>query len=87
MPLTVFLKPEQITPERLALLQQLNTIAQQRGQKLSQMALQWVLRDPAVTSALIGASRISQIDDAVAAVQGPALDADTLARIEQLLSA
>ncbi len=82
-----FLKPEQITPERLALLQQLNTIAQQRGQKLSQMALQWVLRDPAVTSALIGASRISQIDDAVAAVQAPALDADTLARIEQLLSA
>lgn len=57
------LKPEQITPERLALLQQLNRIAQDRGQKLSQMALQWVLRDPAVTSALIGASRISQIDE------------------------
>ena len=82
-----FLKPEQITAERLALLQQLNRIAQDRGQKLSQMALQWVLRDPAVTSALIGASRSSQIDDAIAAVQAPALDADTLARIEQLLSA
>lgn len=82
-----FLQPEQITPERLALLQQLNIVAQERGQKLSQMALQWVLRDPAVTSALIGASRVSQIEDAIAAVQAPALDADTLARIEQLLSA
>jgi L-glyceraldehyde 3-phosphate reductase len=82
-----FLQPDQLTPERLALLQQLQTIAQERGQKLSQMALQWVWRDARVTSALIGASRISQIDDAVAAIQAPELDADTLARIEQLLSA
>jgi L-glyceraldehyde 3-phosphate reductase len=82
-----FLQPDQLTPERLALMQQLHTIAQERGQKLSQMALQWVLRDARVTSALIGASRISQIDDAVAAIQAPELDADTLARIEQLLSA
>ncbi len=81
-----FLQPDQLTPERLALLQQLHTIAQERGQKLSQMALQWVLRDARVTSALIGASRISQIDDAVAAVQAPELDAQTLARLEPLLA-
>ena len=82
-----FLTADQLTEEKLAKVRKLNDIAQARGQKLSQMALQWVLRDPAVTSALIGASRSSQIDDAIAAVQAPALDADTLTRIEQLLSA
>ncbi len=80
------MQPEQLTPERLALLRGLNGIAQARGQKLSQLALQWVLRDPAVTSALIGASRVSQIEDAVQALQAPALEAETLSQLDELLA-
>ncbi|WP_034916238.1 MULTISPECIES: L-glyceraldehyde 3-phosphate reductase [Erwinia] len=60
-----FLSRDRLTPETMAKIQQLNQLAQQRGQKLSQMALAWVLRDPRMTSVLIGASKISQIDDAV----------------------
>ncbi|WP_279051876.1 L-glyceraldehyde 3-phosphate reductase [Cedecea davisae] len=60
-----FLNPEQITPEKLDKVRRLNDIALGRGQKLSQMALAWVLRDDKVTSVLIGASKISQIEDAV----------------------
>ena len=82
-----FLSASVLTPERLRLLQALHDIAQARGQKLSQLALQWVLRNPAMTTALIGASRVSQIEDAVAAVQAPALDAATLAQIDALLTA
>ncbi|WP_024550051.1 L-glyceraldehyde 3-phosphate reductase [Siccibacter turicensis] len=64
-----FLNPEQITDEKLEKVRKLNAIAAQRGQKLSQMALAWVLRDDKVTSVLIGASKTAQIDDAVAMLQ------------------
>ncbi|EPS2708475.1 L-glyceraldehyde 3-phosphate reductase [Cronobacter turicensis] len=60
-----FLNPDQITPEKLEKVRKLNALAVQRGQKLSQMALAWVLRDEKVTSVLIGASKTSQIEDAV----------------------
>ncbi|CNF96552.1 putative ion channel protein [Yersinia enterocolitica] len=60
-----FLNPEQLSAEKLAKVRQLNELALDRGQKLSQMSLAWVLRGERVTSALIGASKISQIDDAV----------------------
>lgn len=60
-----FLKPEAITEQKLEKIKQLNEMALARGQKLSQMALAWVLRGDRVTSVLIGASRISQIEDAV----------------------
>ncbi|PNM19410.1 aldo/keto reductase [Yersinia enterocolitica] len=60
-----FLNPEQLSAEKLAKVRQLNELALDRGQKLSQMSLAWVLRSGRVTSALIGASKISQIDDAV----------------------
>ncbi|HDL8284018.1 TPA: aldo/keto reductase [Yersinia enterocolitica] len=60
-----FLNPEQLSAEKLAKVRQLNELALERGQKLSQMSLAWVLRGGRVTSALIGASKISQIDDAV----------------------
>lgn len=60
-----FLSSESLTAEKMAKVQQLNALAQQRGQKLSQMALAWVLRGERVTSVLIGASKTSQIDDAV----------------------
>lgn len=60
-----FLKPDQLTDAKIAKIRQLNDIALSRGQKLSQMALAWVLRDDKVTSVLIGASKTAQLDDAV----------------------
>ncbi|MHB1171547.1 MAG: L-glyceraldehyde 3-phosphate reductase [Lacisediminihabitans sp.] len=60
----------------------LNGIAQQRGQSLAQLALSWVLRQPQVTSALIGASSVAQLENNVAALQGAALSAEEIAAIE-----
>jgi L-glyceraldehyde 3-phosphate reductase len=81
-----FLRPEQLTDARLDQVRRLNDLAQARGQTLAQLALAWVLRHPVVTSALIGASRPSQIDDAVGALHAPALSADELAEIEHILA-
>jgi L-glyceraldehyde 3-phosphate reductase len=61
----------------------LNAIAEQRGQKLAQLALQWALRDPRVTSAVIGASSVEQLDTNLDALDFPALTADELAAIDQ----
>lgn len=63
-----FLNPDQLTEEKLVKVRQLNEIAEKRGQKLSQMALAWVLRGDRVTSVLIGASKTSQLDDAAGAM-------------------
>lgn len=60
-----FLNPDQLTAGKLETVRQLNTLAEKRGQKLSQMALAWVLRHDNVTSVLIGASKTTQIEDAV----------------------
>lgn len=60
-----FLREEQLTDEKMEKVRRLNEIAQQRGQKLAQMALAWALRDGRMTSVLIGASKTAQIDDAV----------------------
>ena len=65
----VFLKPEHITDERIDKARRLNEIAKQRGQTLAQMALAWVLRHPAATSALIGASSVKQVEENAAAAQ------------------
>lgn len=81
-----FLKPEQLTAERLDAVKQLNDIAAGRGLTLARMALAWVLRHAAMTSVLIGASRPSQVLDAVAATQAAPLDADVLARIDRLVA-
>lgn len=62
----------------------LNGIAEARGQSLAQLALTWVLRQPAVTSALIGASSVAQLDDSLDALDGAALTDDELAAIEPL---
>jgi L-glyceraldehyde 3-phosphate reductase len=80
-----FLKPDQITPEKRAIAQKLNDLARQRGQTLAQLALAWVLRHPQVTSALIGASRVAQIEDAAGALEAPRLSAEELDSIEQIL--
>lgn len=68
----------------LATLRSLDVIAKERGQSLAQLAIQWVLRDPVVTSALIGASRPEQIDENLAALDGPAFSTEELERIDTL---
>lgn len=81
-----YLKPAAITEEKLAKIRKLNAIAEARGQKLAQMALQWILRDDVVTSALIGASKPEQIAENVAALQFPALNTSELNAIDEILA-
>jgi L-glyceraldehyde 3-phosphate reductase len=80
-----FLRPEQITAEKLEKIRRLNEIALRRGQTLAQMSLAWVLRNPEVTSVLIGASKVSQVEDAVGLLKHPALDEEELRKIEHIL--
>ena len=77
-----FLPAERISESYLERARALNTIAAERGQTLAQLALTWVLRHPQVTSALIGASSVPQLEQNVAALSAPALTADELATIE-----
>ena len=77
-----FLKPENITREKLQKLRRLDAIARARGQTLAQFALVWVLRQLTITSALIGASKVSQLDENVAALDNPVLSAAELGEIE-----
>ena len=79
-----FLRPEQITAEKLDKIRSLDRIARARGQKLAQMAIAWVLRHPSMTSALIGASKISQIEDAVAALGHAEFSSAELAEIDAI---
>ncbi len=67
----------------LARVRALNGIAERRGQKLAQLALQWVLRDDRVTSAVIGASSVEQLDTNLDALSGPALTDDEIAEIDR----
>jgi L-glyceraldehyde 3-phosphate reductase len=80
-----FLRPEQVTADKVERARKLNEIAKARGQSLAQMALLWVLRAPVVTSALIGASSVAQLDQNLDALDAPPLSADELARIEAVL--
>ena len=81
-----FLKPNQITEEKLARIRALNEVAGERGQSLAQMALAWVLRHNEVTSALIGASRPEQIEENVRIVENLSFSEDELATIDEILS-
>ncbi|HET6455227.1 MAG TPA: aldo/keto reductase, partial [Armatimonadota bacterium] len=81
-----FLKAERITEDVLAKVRALNDIAAKRGQSLAQMALAWVLRDSRVTSALIGASKVKQIEENVAALDKLDFSADELRKIDQALA-
>ncbi|MCL3859508.1 aldo/keto reductase [Actinotalea sp. K2] len=78
-----FLTPERISETYLARARALHEIAAGRGQSLAQLALSWVLRDPRVTSALIGASSVAQLEDNVAALAAGPLTDDELAAIEE----
>lgn len=80
-----FLNENQLTDEKMEKVRKLNAIAQQREQKLAQMALAWVLRDERVTSVLIGASKTAQIDDAVAMLARRQLSDSELAAIDAAL--
>ena len=80
-----FLKPEHITPERLACIRSLDALAKRRGQSLAQMALAWVLRQPAVTTALIGASKPQQVDDCVGTAKNLNFSPEELKEIEKIL--
>jgi L-glyceraldehyde 3-phosphate reductase len=81
-----FLRPEQITEEKLAKVQRLNEIARARGQTLAQMAVAWVLRHPGMTSALVGASRVGQVEDNVAALENLNFAAEELDAIDSILA-
>ena len=74
---------EMLTEENLAHIRALNEIAEQRGQSLAQMAIAWVLRDPRVTSALVGASSVAQLEDTVTALDHLDLTGEELAAIDE----
>ena len=82
-----FLKPDSLTEDNLRRTRALLKIAEARGQKLHHLALQWVLRDGVVTSALIGASRPEQITDNAAILDAPALTENELKQIDDILKA
>ncbi len=77
------LDPAMLSEENLAHIRALDGIARQRGQSLAQMAVAWVLRDPRVTSALVGASSVEQLEDTVTALDRPDFTDDELAAIDE----
>ena len=81
-----FLKKKDIGEATLAKVRGLNEIAAQRGQTLAEMAVTWVLRDPRVTSALVGTSKVSQVDDNVAALKNLKFSAEELRKIDGILA-
>lgn len=81
-----FLKREQVADDLVSKLRELNAIAEARGLTLARMALLWVLRDPRVTSVLVGASRMSQLEDTLKILDAEPLDQATLLKIEEVLS-
>ncbi|MGO8703699.1 MAG: L-glyceraldehyde 3-phosphate reductase [Candidatus Brocadiia bacterium] len=81
-----FLKPAAITKDKLAKIRKLNKLAKARGQSLAQMALAWVLRGGKVTSALVGASKVSQIEENVAGLANLEFAAEELQQIDRILA-
>jgi L-glyceraldehyde 3-phosphate reductase len=77
------LSPDLITAEALAHVRRLDSLARARGQSLAQMALAWTLRDPRMTSALIGARTVAQLDDSLDAVKHMEFTEDELATIDR----
>jgi len=80
-----FLRPAHITDDKLSKVRQLNELAQSREQTLAQMALAWVLRHETMTSVLIGASKVQQIEDAVAMLSRLDFSTEELQQIETTL--
>jgi len=80
-----FLQVGDVTGEKIEKVKKLNEIAIRRGQSLAQMALAWVLKDRRVTSVLIGASSVKQLDDNLEAMRNIGFEAGELAEIEEIL--
>lgn len=80
-----FLKPESITPSKLSQIRSLNSIATDRGQSLAQMALAWVMKDKRITSVLVGASSVQQIDDNLKTLENISFTPSELSAIEEIL--
>lgn len=80
------LKSTQITPEILTKIKALNTLAEKRGQSLAQMAIAWLLRDNRVTSVLVGASSVTQLEDSLQTLKKKVFNQDELKQIEQILT-
>ncbi|MDR1450260.1 MAG: L-glyceraldehyde 3-phosphate reductase [Propionibacteriaceae bacterium] len=78
------LSPDLLTPDALDRIRRLNELAAGRGQSLAQMAIAWVLRDPRVTSALVGASSVAQLEDSLGALQNLSFSDSELSQIDQL---
>lgn len=82
---SISLKPENVTDEKINKVRRLNEIALERGQSIAQLALAWVLRGGRVTSALVGASKVSQVEDSVRTLDNLQFTAEELSRIEEIL--
>jgi len=80
-----FLRPDDITADKLTKVRRLNDVARARGQTLAQMALAWVLRHKGMTSVLVGASSVSQVEDNVATLNNLAFADEELAQIQKIL--
>jgi L-glyceraldehyde 3-phosphate reductase len=80
-----FLKPAHVTDDKIEKVKKLNALVQKRGQTLAQMALAWVLRHDTMTSVLIGACKVSQIEDAVGTLNNLDFSAQELTEIEKIL--
>lgn len=80
-----FLNQSHITPEKIEKIKQLNAIAQERGQKLAQMALSWILKDERITSVLIGASKPEQVTDSIQCLKNVTFTNEELNAIESIL--
>src|ERR1700674_1338295 len=83
---SVYLKPDQITNDKLAKVRALSAIASRRGQPLAQMALAWAIRDPRVTSAIVGASSVAQLEQNVGTLQNLMFSAGELDEIDRALT-
>ena len=81
-----YLNQDQITPEILAKVRKLNAIAERRGQSLAQMAIVWLLKDPRITTVLVGVSRVQQLLDNIGALDKLDFSTDELHEIEEILS-
>ena len=80
-----FLTPQDVTEEKLTKVRQLNALAQRRGQSLAQMAVSWILRLPGMTSVLVGASQVKQINENVAALKNLHFTSEELSQIDMIL--
>lgn len=80
-----FLRPAEVTEEKLAKVRRLNDIAQRRGQSLAQMAIAWLLRHDAITSVIVGASKVRQLEDDVAGLKMMSFSAEELKSIDDVL--